>query len=85
MASAGSGAARPTSVHSEPSIEYAPVTFVPSEESRTQYWRGKSAGRFAVESAVSLRGCPLFSQMNSNFSSPLPAALVARRPNFVKF
>src|SRR3954447_16677556 len=31
---AGSGAARPTGVQVEPSVEYAPVTFVPSETIR---------------------------------------------------
>src|SRR3954452_17897106 len=33
-ASAGSGAGRPTGVHVEPSVEYAPVTLVPSETIR---------------------------------------------------
>jgi len=31
LAFAGSGAARPTVVHALPSVEYAPVMFVPSD------------------------------------------------------
>src|SRR3954451_19346990 len=34
FAPAGSGAGRPTGVHVDPSVEYAPVTFVPSETIR---------------------------------------------------
>jgi len=34
FAFAGSGAGRPTVVHVAPSVEYAPVTFVPSETIR---------------------------------------------------
>ena len=58
---AGSGAARPTGVQAEPSVEYWPVTFVPSDVMRTQKSSGKSAGMFAVESWASLRGVPAFS------------------------
>ena len=34
FAPAGIGAGRPTGVHVVPSVEYAPVTFVPSETIR---------------------------------------------------
>ena len=69
-----------------PSVEYWPVTFVPSDCRRSQKSSGKSAARFAVESSAALRATLLTSLMNSNFSANAePEPLVAMRPNFVKF
>src|SRR3954452_4878994 len=56
FALAGIAAGRPTPVQLEPSVEYSPVTFVPSERIRSQNVFGKSAGRLVVASAASLRG-----------------------------
>src|SRR5690349_5603525 len=63
FAFAGIAAGRPTGVHVEPSVEYSPVTFVPSDFIRSQTVFGKFAGTLPVESAASLRGVPATSWM----------------------
>src|ERR687891_2392317 len=61
LAFAGSGAGRPTGVQVAPSVEYAPVRFVPSDLSRRKKSSGKSDATLGVESGASLRGVPAFS------------------------
>src|SRR5919106_3982736 len=61
LAFAGSGAGRPTGVQVAPSVEYAPVRFVPSDLRRRKKSSGKSDATLGVESGASLRGVPAFS------------------------